>query len=204
MSVSIAIVGAGPAGFYAAAALIKSDADSQVDIIDALPTPYGLVRAGVAPDHQSTKGVARAFAKTAAHPRVAFLGNVRLGSDVSLAELRALYDAVILAVGAPEDRALGIPGGDLRGVYGAAAFVGWYNGHPRFSYLAPDLETPSVCVIGNGNVALDVARVLVKTPEEMSTSDLVDHAAKAIHGAPIRDVYVIGRRGPVEAKFNNK
>jgi len=204
MSVAVAIVGAGPSGFYTAAALLKSGLDCRVDIIEALPTPYGLIRGGVAPDHQSTKAVMRAFAKTAQHERVAYFGNVALGRDVSLAELRAAYDAVVLAVGAPRDRALDIPGADKAGVFGAAAFVGWYNGHPDFVDLNPDLGVRGVAVIGNGNVALDIARVLVKTPAEMAASDLPDHAARAIHGAPIRDVYVIGRRGPAQAKFTNK
>ncbi len=204
MSVSIAIVGAGPGGFYTAAALIKSGPDCRIDMIEALPAPYGLIRGGVAPDHQRTKAVTRTFAKIAAHERVAYFGCVRLGRDVSLAELRDRYDAVVLALGAPLDRKLAVSGGDLPGVYGAASFVGWYNGHPDFADLAPDLNVKRVCVIGNGNVALDVARVLVKTPSEMASSDLPDHAAKAIQGAAIQEVAVIGRRGPLQAKFTNK
>lgn len=204
MPVAIAIVGAGPAGFYTAAALIKSGLDCRIDMIEALPTPYGLIRGGVAPDHQSTKGVSRSFAKIAEHECVAYFGNVRLSTDVSVADLRRIYDAVVLALGAPMDRSLDIPGGDRPGVYGAAAFVGWYNGHPDFVDLDPDLDVDAVCVIGNGNVAIDVARVLVKTPAEMAASDLPPYAASAIHGAPIRDVYLIGRRGPLEAKFTNK
>ncbi len=204
MPVSIAVVGAGPSGFYTAAALIKSGQDCQVDIVEALPTPFGLIRGGVAPDHQSTKAVSRAFAKTATHERIAYFGNVHLGRDVSLVELRSIYDAVVLALGAPVDRELALPGGGKAGVYGAAAFVGWYNGHPDFTDLNPNLNVEHVCVIGNGNVALDVARVLVKTPAEMASSDLPDHAAKAIHRAPIREVTVIGRRGPLQAKFTNK
>ncbi len=204
MPVSIAVIGAGPSGFYTAAALIKSVRDCQVDMVEALPTPFGLVRGGVAPDHQSTKAVSKAFAKTAAHERVAYFGCVRLGQDVSLAELRGIYDAVVLALGAPLDRELAIPGGGKLGVHGAAAFVGWYNGHPDFADLNPDLNVERVCVIGNGNVALDVARVLVKTAAEMASSDLPDHAAGAIHGAPIQEVAIIGRRGPLQAKFANK
>lgn len=201
---SVAIIGAGPSGFYTASALLKAGVACKIDIIEALPTPYGLVRAGVAPDHQSTKGVSRAFGRTVADPAVDFIGNVALARDVTLDELRALYDAVVLAVGAPLDRALEVPGGDKPGAYGAAAFVGWYNGHPDFRDLDPGLNTPSVCVIGNGNVAIDVARVLVKTPAEMRIGDMPDYAAQAIHSAPIRDVYVIGRRGPHHAKFTNK
>lgn len=204
MPVRVAIIGAGPSGFYAVAALLRADQDCHVDIIEALPTPFGLIRAGVAPDHQSTKRVSRAFTRTAQEPRVGYYGNVVLGRDVGLDELRGLYDAVVLATGAPRDRPLGIPGSDAAGVYGAAAFVGWYNGHPDFCDLDPDLDTSAVAVIGNGNVAIDVARVLVKTPAEMAASDLAENAAAAIHGAPIEDVYLIGRRGPVEAKFTNK
>ena len=204
MPVQVAIVGAGPSGFYAAAALLQSNETCRVDIIEALPTPFGLIRAGVAPDHQSTKGVSRAFARTAQAPRVSFFGNVVLGRDISLDELRGLYDAVVLATGAPLDQPLGIPGAAAAGVYGAAAFVGWYNGHPDFCDLAPDLNTSAVAVIGNGNVAIDVARVLAKTPAEMASSDLADNAAAVIHRAPIQDITLIGRRGPVEAKFTNK
>ncbi len=204
MPVQVAIVGAGPSGFYAAAALLRADPNCRVDIVEALPTPFGLIRAGVAPDHQSTKGVSRAFARTAQESRVGYYGNVVLGRDVSLDDLRGLYDAVVLATGAPRDRPLGVPGSDAVGVYGAAAFVGWYNGHPDFCDLDPDLNTSAVAVIGNGNVAIDVARVLVKTPAEMAASDLAENAAAVIHRAPIEDVYLIGRRGPVEAKFTNK
>jgi ferredoxin--NADP+ reductase len=204
MPVTVAIVGAGPSGFYAAAALVKSGLDCSVHFIEALPTPFGLIRGGVAPDHQSTKGVARTFAKTAADERIGYFGNVRLGQDVTLPELRDIFDAVVIALGAPMDRELAVPGGDKPGAFGAAAFVGWYNGHPDFIDLNPDLNVERVCVIGNGNVALDVARVLAKTPEEMANSDLPDYAAEAIHRAPIREIVLIGRRGPTEAKFTNK
>lgn len=204
MPVTIAIVGAGPSGFYTAAALLKAGLDCRIDFIEALPTPFGLIRGGVAPDHQSTKGVSRAFAKTAVHERISYFGNIRVGRDVSLAELRGIYDAVVLALGAAMDQELAIPGGCKPGVFGAAAFVGWYNGHPDYVDLDPDLDAERVCVIGNGNVALDVARVLVKTPEEMASSDLPGYAAEAIHAAPIREVVVIGRRGPMQAKFTNK
>lgn len=203
-TLAVAVVGAGPSGFYAAAALLKALPGVEIDIIEALPTPYGLIRGGVAPDHQSTKGVSRAFARTARDPRVRFHGNIELDRDVSLAELRAVYDAVVLAIGMARDRDMEIPGAGLAGVFGAASFVGWYNGHPDFRDLDPDLDTPAACVIGNGNVAIDVARVLVKTAEEMAESDLADHAADAIRAAPLRDVYLIGRRGPVQAKFTNK
>ena len=204
MSLSVAIVGSGPAGFYTAEALLKGEGDAvRIDIIDRLATPFGLIRAGVAPDHQTTKNVAKSFERTALRDEVRYFGNVEVGRDVSLEELRHVYDAVVLAVGAPFDRPMNIPGEDKLGVYGSAAFVGWYNGHPDFLGLDPDLDTTAAAVIGVGNVAIDVARVLVKTPDEMAVSDLPDYAARAIHAAPIADVYMIGRRGPVEAKFTN-
>ncbi|MDP6884747.1 MAG: ferredoxin-NADP reductase, partial [Rhodospirillales bacterium] len=184
--------------------LLKGEgAEVQIDIIDRLAAPFGLIRAGVAPDHQTTKRVAEAFERTALRDEVRYFGNVEVGGKVSLDELREIYDAVVLAVGAPFDHAMNIPGEDKRGVYGSAAFVGWYNGHPDLMSLDPDLDTEAVAVIGVGNVAIDVARVLVKTPQEMTSADLPDHAARAIQAAPITDVYVIGRRGPVEAKFTN-
>jgi ferredoxin--NADP+ reductase len=201
VSVTLCIVGAGPAGLYAADAIIRKRKDARIDVLDRLPAPFGLVRAGVAPDHQGTKAITRQFERTLGKPGVRFLGNVALGEGVSLAELRGLYDAVILAVGAPEDRRLGIDGEDLDGVYGSGAFVGWYNGHPDHAALAPRLPGPAVAVIGNGNVALDIARVLAKTPEEMAGADLTDEAAAAIAAAPLTDIHLIGRRGPVEASF---
>lgn len=203
MTISVAIVGSGPAGFYTAAALLESGADCTIDIIERLPTPFGLIRGGVAPDHQSTKRVQKAYERTALHDRVRYFGNVEIGRGVSLAELRAIYDAVVLSVGAPFDRKLGIPGEDKHGVFGSAAFVGWYNAHPDFRDLNPDLNTSGVAVIGNGNVAIDIARVFVKTRTEMTTSDLPDFVANAVDAAPIRDVYMFGRRGPNEAKFTN-
>src|SRR5690606_30783390 len=203
MTLSVAIVGSGPAGFYTAEALLEKNAACHIDIIERLPTPYGLIRAGVAPDHAKTKNVARAYEKIARDPRVRFYGNIEVGRDVSVAELRAAYDAVVLATGASVDRKLGIPGDDKPGVLGVAAFVGWYNGHPDFADLAPDLDTETVVVIGIGNVAVDVARVLVKTPQEMAATDLTDYAAQAIQSAPIRTVRMFGRRGPLEARFTN-
>lgn len=203
MPVSVAIIGAGPSGFYTAEALLKRDFDCRIDIIESLPTPYGLIRSGVAPDHQSTKRVTRAYERTALDDRVSYFGNVEVGRDITLKELRRLYDAVVLAIGAPLDRALNIPGGDKAGVYGAAEFVGWYNGHPDFLDVAPDLNCNAVAVIGNGNVALDVARVLVKLPKEMTKTDLPEIVARQIHSAPITDVYLLGRRGPLEAKWTN-
>jgi ferredoxin--NADP+ reductase len=203
MTLSVAIVGSGPAGFYTADALLEKNAACQIDIIERLPTPYGLIRAGVAPDHAKTKNVARAYEKIANDPRVHYYGNVEIGRDISIAELRAAYDAVVLATGASVDRRLGIPGDDKPGVLGVAAFVGWYNGHPDFADLKPTLDTETVVVVGIGNVAVDVARVLSKTPQEMAATDLADYAAKAIQAAPIRAVRMFGRRGPTEARFTN-
>ncbi len=203
MSVSVAIVGSGPAGFYTADALINSGDDVSVDFIDRLPTPFGLIRGGVAPDHQTTKNVARKYEKTALMEAVRYYGNVEVGRDVSLAELREIYDAVVLAVGAPRDRLMNIPGEDKTGVFGSADFVGWYNGHPDFRDLNPDLNVSTVAVIGVGNVAIDVARLLVRTEEELAKADIPIHAEKAILESPIDDVYIFGRRGPVEAKFTN-
>ncbi|NQV79969.1 MAG: FAD-dependent oxidoreductase [Alphaproteobacteria bacterium] len=203
MTVSVAIIGTGPAGFYTADALIKKGLDCTIDLIDRLPTPYGLIRFGVAPDHQTTKKVSRAFEKTALADRCRFFGNVEVGRDISLPELQEMYDAVVLAVGAGQDRHAGIPGEDKKGVIGSAAFVGWYNAHPDLRHLNPDLNSKSVAVIGNGNVAIDIARVLVKTREEMADSDLPEYAAAAIEASPITDVYMLGRRGPIEAKFTN-
>ena len=199
----VAIVGAGPSGFYTAEALTKESPDAQIDIIERLPSPYGLIRGGVAPDHQTTKRVARSFERTALKPQIRFYGNIEVGPDISIAELREIYDAVVLAVGAPLDRELGIPGADKEGVYGAAAFVGWYNGHPDFRDLAPRLDGAGVAVVGVGNVAIDIARVLVKTPAEMATTDLVRYAAGAIAASSVSDVHMLGRRGPAEAKFTN-
>jgi len=203
MATSIAIIGAGPAGFYTAEALLDLIPDARIDIIERLPTPFGLIRAGVAPDHQTTKKVAKRFQETALRELVRYYGNLQVGRDITIEELRGIYDAVILAVGAPADRTLGIPGEDTKGVYGSTAFVGWYNGHPDYCSLEPGLDTATAVVVGNGNVALDIARVLVKSKQEMAVSDLPDNAADAIHHSPISDVYVLGRRGPAEAKFTN-
>jgi len=203
MPISIAIIGSGPAGFYTADALLKCGEDCQIDIIERLPTPYGLIRGGVAPDHQTTKRVARKYEQTALVDEVNYYGNVEINKDLSLAELRDMYDAVVLAVGAPGDRKLTIPGADKYGVFGSAAFVGWYNGHPDFRDLDPDLDISTAVVIGNGNVAIDCARVLLRTPRGMSSSDLPDHVGQIIHASPITDVHMVGRRGPLDAKFTN-
>ena len=200
-----AIVGSGPAGFYTAEALVKSYGDTaHVDIIDRFPVPYGLIRFGVAPDHQSLKAVSKRYDKVAEEATVGFIGNVTIGADVSVAELLELYDAVILAVGAPHDRKLGIPGEDLPGVVGSAAFVGWYNGHPEFADLNPPLDGTHAAVIGNGNVALDCARILSKTRGEFDGSDIVAHALEALDRSSIRTVTILGRRGPHQIAMTPK
>ncbi|MDX6438913.1 MAG: ferredoxin/flavodoxin---NADP+ reductase [Gaiellaceae bacterium] len=197
----VAVVGSGPAGFYAAAALFASDLDVEVDMIERLPTPWGLVRLGVAPDHPNIKSVSRAFEKTALNPGFRFFGNVEVGKDVAHAELAGLYDAVVYSVGAQTDRQLGIPGEDLPGSWPATAFVAWYNGHPDFQGLSFDFSGERVVVIGNGNVALDVARMLALTPEELAPTDTTDAAIEAINGSGIREILVVGRRGPVQAAW---
>jgi len=201
VTISVAIIGSGPSGFYTADALAKSGVDCRIDIIERLPAPFGLIRYGVAPDHETTRKVSRAFDKTARGDRVAFFGNVEVGRDVSLEELRGIYDAVVLAIGAPHDRPLGIPGSDKKGVYGSAAFVGWYNGHPDFRDLAPDLQVKAAAVVGVGNVALDVARLLVRSKAELAATDMAEHAVEAIAASPITDVYLLGRRGAQFAAF---
>jgi NADPH-dependent glutamate synthase beta subunit-like oxidoreductase len=201
----IAIVGSGPAGYYTAEAVQKAFGDDvRVDIVDRLPVPYGLIRSGVAPDHQSIKAVYRRYEAVNLSDTVRFIGNVTVGTDVSIAELQTLYDAVVLATGAPNDRALDIPGADLPGVVGSAAFVGWYNGHPDHAGLNPTLTGPGAVVIGNGNVALDVARILSKTRAEFTGSDIARHALDALDGAGIVRISVLGRRGPHQIAMTPK
>jgi len=200
-----AVVGSGPGGFYTAEALGKAYGEAaRVDIIDRYPAPYGLVRFGVAPDHQSLKAVSKRYDKTADEPGVDFIGNVCVGRDVAIAELLELYDAVVLAIGAPNDRKLGISGEDLPGVIGSAAFVGWYNGHPEFADLDPPLGGTHAAVIGNGNVALDCARILSKTRAELEGGDIVNHALEALEKSPIRTVTILGRRGPLQISMTPK
>jgi NADPH-dependent glutamate synthase beta subunit-like oxidoreductase len=201
----IAIIGSGPAGYYTAEAAQKKFGDDvRVDIIDRLPVPFGLIRFGVAPDHQSIKAVSGRYEKVALSDNVRFVGNVTVGSDVSIDELQGLYDAVVLATGAPDDRRFDIPGGDLPGVLGSAAFVGWYNGHPDFADLNPPLDGKHVVVIGNGNVALDVARILSKTRAEFAGSDIVGHALDALDEAKTEEVTILGRRGPHQIAMTPK
>ena len=201
----IAIIGSGPAGYYTAEAAQKRWGDDvRVDVFDLLPVPYGLIRTGVAPDHQSIKGVSKRYEGTALSDNVRFAGNVMVGQDVSIDELRQLYDAVVLATGAPNDKPAGIPGEELGNVFGSAAFVGWYNGHPQFAALDPDLSGHSAVVIGNGNVALDVARILAKTPGEFHGSDIVAHAYDALEQSRLRQVVILGRRGPHQIAMTPK
>ena len=197
----VAVVGSGPAGFYAAAALLASELEVEVDMLERLPTPWGLVRLGVAPDHPNIKAVSRAFEKTALSPGFRFFGNVEVGKDVTHDELVERYDAVVYSVGAQTDRQLGIPGEDLPGSWAATDFVAWYNGHPDFQGLEFDLSHERAVVIGNGNVALDVARMLALTPEELAPTDTTDAAVAAINEAGVREILVVGRRGPVQASW---
>lgn len=201
---SVVIVGSGPGGMYVVQALLEKAPGCHIDIIDRLPTPFGLIRGGVAPDHQHTKRVDRKYADIiTGNDHVRFFGNVELGADVSVDELCGIYHAVVLAYGAPFDKKLGIPGEDKTNVFGSNAFVGWYNSHPDFRDLDPDLHIEAVAVIGIGNVAVDVARVLARTPKEMAVTDIADFAIDAIHSSSIRDIHMFGRRGPVEAAFTN-
>jgi len=199
----IAIVGTGPSGFYAAEHLLKHSPDALVDLFDRLPTPFGLVRGGVAPDHQKIKSVTRVFERIAADPRVRFFGNVLIGRDLTRAELRHHYHAIIYAYGAQSDRSLGIPGEDLSGSHPATDFVGWYNGHPDYGDRSFDLSRDSVAVIGMGNVAVDVVRILARTPAELERTDIADYALDALRASAVRHIYMIGRRGPVQAAFTH-
>ena len=206
----VAIVGSGPSGYFAAASLLKfadSDADAsqkrdvRVDMLEMLPTPWGLVRSGVAPDHPKIKSISAQFEKTALDPRFRFFGNIVVGDHVQAAELAERYDAVIYAVGAQSDRSLGIAGEDLPGSVAAVDFVGWYNAHPHFEEMAPDISSGRAVVVGNGNVALDVARILVSDPDVLATTDIADHALKSLHDRGVEEVLIIGRRGPLQATF---
>src|SRR4029453_15393802 len=200
----VAVAGSGPAAFYATGALLASeDPPVEVDMIERLPTPWGLVRLGVAPDHPQLKSVSRAFEKIAARPGFRFLGNVEVGRDVTHDELASLYDAVLYAVGSQTDRRLGIPGEDLPGSWAATELVAWYNGHPDFQHFAFDLEHERAVVVGNGNVALDVARMLALTAEELAPTDTTDAAIEAILASGIQEIVVLGRRGPVQAAWTS-
>jgi ferredoxin--NADP+ reductase len=202
--IRVAIIGSGPAGSYAAGHLLRhSEPELHVDLYERLPTPWGLVRAGVAPDHPKIKSVTNLYERTAEHPRFRLFANVEFGRDVTLAELQERYHAIVYAVGTPTDRAMGIPGEDLAGSYSATDFVGWYNGHPDFCDLSFDLSGERVIVVGAGNVALDVARMLVLTRDELAVTDVADHALDVLASSGVREVVVVARRGPVQAAFTN-
>jgi ferredoxin--NADP+ reductase len=203
----VAIVGSGPSGFYAAGHLLKCkshpDLCVQVDMFDRLPTPWGLVRGGVAPDHPNIKAVSRVYEKIAEHPEFRFYGNVELGRDLSHKDLTDRYHAVIYAVGAQTDRRMGIPGEDLPGSWAATEFVAWYNGHPDYRDLEFDLTSERAIVVGNGNVATDVARMLALTREELAQTDVADHALEVLAESNVTEIVVLGRRGPAQAAFTN-
>jgi ferredoxin/flavodoxin---NADP+ reductase len=203
--IRIAVIGSGPAGFYAAGHLLKdSDSHVEVDMLERLPTPWGLVRSGVAPDHPKIKSVTRVYEKTAAHARFRFFGNVNFGEHVSREDLREHYHAIVYATGSSIDRPLGIPGEDLTGSHAATEFVGWYNGHPDHADLEVDLlAAERAVVVGNGNVALDVARMLVLTTAELACTDIADHALEVLADSRVREVVIVGRRGPAQAAFTN-
>lgn len=203
----VAIVGSGPSGFYAAGALLKPKSHpelvAQVDVFDRLPTPWGLVRGGVAPDHPNIKAVSRVYEKTAQHPGFRFYGNVELGRDLSHDDLSDRYHGIIYAVGAQTDRRMGIPGEDLPGSWAATEFVAWYNGHPDYRDLEFDLSVERAVVVGNGNVAADVARMLALTRDELAATDVADHSLEVLAESRVREIVVLGRRGPAQAAFTN-
>jgi len=200
----VAIVGSGPAAFFTADQLLaRSDLDVSIDMFERLPTPFGLVRFGVAPDHQKIKSVTRSFEKTARKPNLRFFGNVDVGTDLSLDDLTRHYHLICFATGAQTDRQLGIPGEDLERSHPATEFVAWYNGHPEFRDRSFDLSVERVAVVGIGNVAVDVARILCRTPAELAQTDIADYAEHALAASAVKEVVMLGRRGPVQAKFTN-
>ena len=203
-AIHVAIVGAGPSGFYAAEALLRSGLPVRVDMIERLPTPFGLVRSGVAPDHPKLKEAILVYERIARAPGFNFLGNVSVGRDVSVAELRATHHAVVFACGAETDRRMGIPGEDLSGSYTATEFVGWFNGHPDYRDRTFDLSQEAVAIVGQGNVAADVCRILAKPVAQLRTTDIAEHALDALAESRVKEIHVIGRRGPVQAKFTTK
>ncbi|MGD9651311.1 MAG: FAD-dependent oxidoreductase [Candidatus Dadabacteria bacterium] len=202
--IRVAIIGSGPAGFYAAEHLLKKTEHAfEIDIFDRLPTPHGLVRSGVAPDHQKIKSVTKIYDKIAANPKVRFYGNVEFGKHIHLSDLKRFYHVIIFATGAQTDRKLGIPGEDLKGSHTATEFVAWYNGHPDYRGLDFDLSVKRAVVVGVGNVAIDVARILCRTDAELRETDIADYALDALEKSEIREVYLLGRRGPMQAAFTN-
>ena len=200
----VAIFGSGPAGFYAAEELLKQTGiHVAVDLFDRLPTPFGLVRGGVAPDHQNIKVVIKVYERCAARPRFRFLGNVSFGEQITLAETLSHYHQALFCTGAPSDRRMGIPGEDLPGSHPATTFVGWYNAHPDFIHERFDLSAERVAVVGNGNVAMDVARILAAPTEELAKTDIADYALKALEQSRVKEIFLLGRRGPAQAAFTN-
>ena len=197
----VAIVGSGPSGFYAAQPLLKSETSVIVDMYDRLPVPYGLVRYGVAPDHAKIKNVTNVYKRTAEQPGFSFMGNVNVGKDISVEELKKYYDAIIFTCGAETDRKLGVPGEDLEGSYTATEFVAWYNGHPDYRDRQFDLSGEVAVIIGVGNVAMDVCRILCKTVDELKTTDIAQHALDVLAKSNIKEIHMVGRRGPAQAKF---
>ncbi|HMJ49850.1 MAG TPA: FAD-dependent oxidoreductase, partial [Burkholderiales bacterium] len=200
----VAVVGAGPSGFYAAEALLKSGQNARVDMIERLPAPFGLVRYGVAPDHPKLKEAILVYSVIARLPHFNLLGNVTVGRDLKVDELRANYHGVIFACGAETDRHLGIPGEDLPGSHTATEFVAWYNGHPDYRERNFDLSAEVVVIVGQGNVAADVCRVLAKSVDELKTTDIAEHSLNALAASRVREIHVIGRRSAAQAKFTNK
>jgi ferredoxin--NADP+ reductase len=200
----VAIVGSGPSGFYAADYLLKlKDMVVEVDMFDRLPTPFGLVRGGVAPDHPKIKSVTKVYDRTAKHERFSFYGNVEVTEDITHEEMLDLYHYIIYAVGAQSDRKMGIPGEDLPGSHNATEFVAWYNGHPDYRHLEFDLSAERVAVVGVGNVAMDVARILARTYDELRATDIADYALEQLKDSNVKEIYVLGRRGPLQAAFTN-
>lgn len=201
----VAVIGSGPSGFYAVGALFKSDVPVSVDLFDRLPTPFGLVRGGVAPDHQKIKNVIRVYNKTASDPRFRFFGNVMIGRDLSVKELLEHYDQVVFATGNESDRTLGIPGEDLAGVHSATEFVGWFNGHPDFQDRSFALDRAKrVVVVGNGNVAMDVTRILAQDPDRLADTDITEKSLAMLRKSTVEEIVLLGRRGPAQAAFSPK
>ena len=201
MGIKIAIIGSGPAAFYTAQSLLKEDIEYEIDIIEKLFSPYGLVRYGVSPDHQSTKNVSRVFERTLSNTNVEFFGGIEINNSPSIKDILALYDAVVIATGMAKDRDLNINNTNISGYFGATQFVNWYNGHPEYKNLSPDLSGDTAIIIGNGNVAIDCARILVSSKQELEGTDITNYAKVALLNSGIKKVYIIGRRGPLDAKF---
>ena len=201
MGIKIAIIGSGPAAFYTAQSLLKEDIEHEIDIIEKLFSPYGLVRYGVSPDHQSTKNVSRVFERTLNNTNVEFFGGIEINNSLSIEDILALYDTVVIATGMAKDRDLNINNTNISGYFGATQFVNWYNGHPEYKNLSPDLSGDTAIIIGNGNVAIDCARLLVSSAKELEDTDITDYAKIALLNSGIKKVYIIGRRGPLDAKF---